>query len=252
MKSLYKTVSKNRDHAFTLIELLVVISIIALLVSILLPALSGARDAAKGVKCGTNLKQMGVALYIYASDYDGILPPVVDNPATTTRTRKWIALLTNKTYTSDKGQYLSASLPEVFSSDVTRTIFHCPADTRDTSETSPATISPDSGPGSSYFPSQAPDPTWLGGQGTTLGQQIDRLYDSSENAMLWDAWNNTGGWNFYPTSVTRWRYRHANTASIVFVDGHVEKRKPDEIPVASTAAAQAQSFWGYYKDAYGH
>jgi prepilin-type N-terminal cleavage/methylation domain-containing protein len=63
-----------RHHAFTLIELLVVISIIGLLVSILLPALSQARILARKVQCSSNLKQMGVGLYGYASDYDGQFP----------------------------------------------------------------------------------------------------------------------------------------------------------------------------------
>ena len=63
-----------RQFGFTLIELLVVISIIALLISILLPALSKARDAARNVQCLANEKQMGTVMLIYANNNDNRLP----------------------------------------------------------------------------------------------------------------------------------------------------------------------------------
>jgi len=59
------TVSK----AFTLVELLVVIGVIALLISMLLPALIKARDAARGVQCMSNLKQMHMTTMIYLQNY---------------------------------------------------------------------------------------------------------------------------------------------------------------------------------------
>ena len=65
-----------RRAAFTLVELLVVIGIIALLISVLLPALSGATKRAKGVACASNMRQVGIMLQLYQNANRGWLYPV--------------------------------------------------------------------------------------------------------------------------------------------------------------------------------
>jgi prepilin-type N-terminal cleavage/methylation domain-containing protein len=64
----------KRTGAFTLIELLVVISIIALLIGILLPALANAKKASRVAACGQTIRQIGIAIHAYAADGDGQMP----------------------------------------------------------------------------------------------------------------------------------------------------------------------------------
>lgn len=61
-------------RGFTLIELLVVIAIISILASILFPSFAQAREAARRASCTSNLRQLGIALGMYASDNDGTYP----------------------------------------------------------------------------------------------------------------------------------------------------------------------------------
>ena len=85
----------SRRHAFTLVELLVVIGIIAVLIGILMPALSAARRQAQSVKCLAALQQIGQGFHMYASQYKNTWPCAVHDwgnptyPLPTGRQLRW-------------------------------------------------------------------------------------------------------------------------------------------------------------------
>ena len=64
----------SRPGGFSLVELLVVIAVISVLMAILMPALSGARLQVRRAACASNLRQVGVAIHLYAQDYDDLIP----------------------------------------------------------------------------------------------------------------------------------------------------------------------------------
>lgn len=75
--------SDRCKRGFTLIELLVVIAIIAILAAILFPVFAQAREKARQASCSSNMRQIGLGLFMYASDYDTMMPPSQQNVTST-------------------------------------------------------------------------------------------------------------------------------------------------------------------------
>jgi prepilin-type N-terminal cleavage/methylation domain-containing protein len=105
-----RTIRGRRLRAFTLVELLVVVSIIALLISILLPSLSKARRQAKATVCVANLRTLGQGIALYAIDNNDVLPPGrLPDLGDGVHWRVWIAggLKYRPTFLAMMGAYLS-------------------------------------------------------------------------------------------------------------------------------------------------
>ena len=71
----HRNIGTGSGRGFTLIELLVVISIVAILISILLPTLSKAKRAVKVIRCASNFRQLGIGLKVYTNDNNHMYPP---------------------------------------------------------------------------------------------------------------------------------------------------------------------------------
>jgi prepilin-type N-terminal cleavage/methylation domain-containing protein len=123
--------SRRRPHTgFTLVELLVVIGIIAVLIGILLPSLSRAREQGNRVKCAANLHHLGVTSHAFANEHKGIFPVCYKMPDVTLPYR-WPAVISNDSSLDDPGpdKWKTYGTPfQTFSdSGMSDKSWHCPS-----------------------------------------------------------------------------------------------------------------------------
>src|ERR1035441_8116061 len=112
------------ENGFTLIELLVVIAIIAILASLLLPALARAKDQAKLTQCLSNMKQLQLCYHMYVGDNNDRLPPNESEAGFDTTTNSWISGDAQTDGTTD-----NIKIGLLFSYNQSVMIYACPSDT---------------------------------------------------------------------------------------------------------------------------
>jgi len=235
----------KKSNGFTLIELLVVIAVIAILASLLLPALSRARDVAKKIKCSGLMRQFGQCMIAYADDNKGYLPTMKEGGGATSR--YFFTLASTPEKPSMLGPYMgysnNPSAPAIGKvSGSNHSIYSCPA----------MNNAPDDKTFYTYCYNEHMWNQGLSGLAATEYSEMDKTHilSSMKYPSLTMMLGEGDGaiepliryYDPYGTDTTNTvKFRHLAAANFVFPDGHIESRQYRDIPWRP--AGYRKAFW---------
>lgn len=195
----------SAGRTFTLIELLIVIAIIAILVGMLLPALSIAREKAKAISCSGNLKQIGLYTATYANDYSDYLPKKEDASDSSTRYLWHLALMDTGNAPITIRTFDNGGMKPV-------SIFKCPS-------AAPKNIYGNDWPGTHYGQDRKISISYLKAMGYPTGcLRLSSYRKPSAKAWIGDAGK---GQEVHVDTACYPSLRHNKRWNIVYMDGHV-------------------------------
>jgi prepilin-type N-terminal cleavage/methylation domain-containing protein/prepilin-type processing-associated H-X9-DG protein len=227
----------SRRNAFTLIELLVVIAIIAILMAILMPTLSRAREQGRRAACLNNIKQLALSWNLYADDYEGRMVNANTARGTATVNRDsacWVYWTDSATATEEQRlQGILDGLLYRYCPNVK--LYKCPTGIR--GEVVTYSI-PDALNGYYYISGAKEQIKTLRTQIRNLSQQIVFLDEGRLSPSSWTIWYDQERWWDQITA------RHGDGTNLAFADGHSEYWKwkdPRTLDVAKADYAQWQN-----------
>jgi prepilin-type N-terminal cleavage/methylation domain-containing protein len=222
----------SRRKGFTLVELLVVIGIIALLISVLLPALGKAREQAKATQCLSNLRQLGLGLQLYRGDNKDYYPPkklFVPLADGTVSEQTSLFMWTGKTGTGNTAARTATTDTRYINRYVSRHLTptsefpwaHCPSDdgSYNLNGTSYASNHFSGADANRFYTLTDPNITtagtkWIAIRGTMV-RLASEFVVAGEHPVYSQAYGDT-----LPTYYGRFHWRDQNRWNVVFHDGH--------------------------------